>query len=263
MKKLCGEGKYALGALTAFAFWLFVVLPAFSAPNNGGGTEFWPPFFGYRLKVTDTLVALFTFGLFVATLFLFRATQKLVVGAQETAQRQLRAYVSVKEIVMDALRNPPHYGLQGEVQPGAIHSFRFSVIVENTGQTPTRHSLININWQVRPDVLPATFDYPDGEPEIAVIGARSPFGTPGFFISLADVNRVAAREQRLFLWGWVDYDDVFEATPRHRTEFCFEAIADRLLDAGNIPMRFPNFGRYNAMDADCVRRPEPFKAPGQ
>jgi hypothetical protein len=32
------------------------------------GTEFWPPVFGYRLKVTDTLLAVFTAGLFIACL---------------------------------------------------------------------------------------------------------------------------------------------------------------------------------------------------
>jgi hypothetical protein len=41
------------------------------------GTEFWPLFFGYRLKITDTLIALFTAGLFVATWWLYRATRNL------------------------------------------------------------------------------------------------------------------------------------------------------------------------------------------
>src|ERR1700730_11811570 len=45
------------------------------------GTEFWPPFFGLRLKITDSLLALFTFGLFVATWFLYVSTRDLVEGA--------------------------------------------------------------------------------------------------------------------------------------------------------------------------------------
>jgi hypothetical protein len=57
MKGFSSEGRYALGGLSLLAIWLFVVLPALNAstPDNGG-TEFWPPFFGYRLKVTDTLI---------------------------------------------------------------------------------------------------------------------------------------------------------------------------------------------------------------
>jgi hypothetical protein len=60
------------------------------------GTEFWPPLYGYRLKIADTLLVAFTFGLFIATWHLFRATKRLTVGAEKTAERQLRAYVGVK-----------------------------------------------------------------------------------------------------------------------------------------------------------------------
>lgn len=57
------------------------------------GTEFWPSIFGYRLKVTDTLLALFTFGLFAVTWRLWISTRNLVIGAERIAERQLRAYV--------------------------------------------------------------------------------------------------------------------------------------------------------------------------
>jgi hypothetical protein len=51
MKGFSSEGRYALGGLSLLAIWLFVVLPALNAstPDNGG-TEFWPPFFGYPPK---------------------------------------------------------------------------------------------------------------------------------------------------------------------------------------------------------------------
>jgi hypothetical protein len=55
------------------------------------GTEFWPPLYGYRLKVTDTLLVGITFLLFLATLALWLATRKLVNGAEKTSERQLRA----------------------------------------------------------------------------------------------------------------------------------------------------------------------------
>jgi hypothetical protein len=60
------------------------------------GTEFWPPFLGYRIKVTDSLLSIFTLGLFIATWLLFYATKNLVVGAEQTAMRQLRAYITVE-----------------------------------------------------------------------------------------------------------------------------------------------------------------------
>jgi hypothetical protein len=46
------------------------------------GTEFWPSFHGYRLKITDTLVAAFTALLFFATIALWLATRSLVKGAE-------------------------------------------------------------------------------------------------------------------------------------------------------------------------------------
>src|SRR5258707_854604 len=130
MPKL-SEGKYALGGLSLLAVWVLVILPWVYSPahqtprvpaqqqtnrgignqeepntatgtsenkrahneQDGGeqGPEFWPPLFGYRLKLTDTLLVLFTAALFIATWF-------LVTGAEKTAERQLRAYV----IVFDA-----------------------------------------------------------------------------------------------------------------------------------------------------------------
>jgi hypothetical protein len=65
--------------------------------NKGSeqGTEFWAPFYGYRLKVTDTLLVAFTFLLFNATIALWWSTRRLVRGAEKTAERQLRAYVGI------------------------------------------------------------------------------------------------------------------------------------------------------------------------
>jgi hypothetical protein len=57
------------------------------------GTEFWPPLFGYRLKVTDTLLVTVTFLLFAATFALWWSTRRLVKSGENTAKRQLRAYI--------------------------------------------------------------------------------------------------------------------------------------------------------------------------
>jgi hypothetical protein len=81
------EGQVAIGLLALFAFWLFVVLPIMFAQS-----EYWT-IAEHELKITDTLVAVFTALLFFATLLLFFATRALVLGAEKTAERQLRAYV--------------------------------------------------------------------------------------------------------------------------------------------------------------------------
>lgn len=48
-----------------------------SEQGENEGTEFWPPFLGLRLKITDSLLAVFTFGLLVFTGLLWRSTHKL------------------------------------------------------------------------------------------------------------------------------------------------------------------------------------------
>jgi hypothetical protein len=64
------------------------------------GTEFWAPLFGHRLKITDTLLVAVTFMLFGATIALWWSTRKLVRGAEETAKRQLRAYVHIADAII-------------------------------------------------------------------------------------------------------------------------------------------------------------------
>jgi hypothetical protein len=94
------------------------------------GTEFWPPLLGYRLKITDTLVAAFTALLFFATLALWWSTRSLVRGAEETAQRQLRAYVFVETASITHVDD-------NEGVPEAI------VTIKNFGQTPA-YRLVNL-----------------------------------------------------------------------------------------------------------------------
>ena len=73
--------------------------PAKPNEENGGkhseqgeneGTEFWPPFLGLHLKITDSLLAAFTLGLLIFTGLLWRSTDKLW-AAGEKQIRQMRA----------------------------------------------------------------------------------------------------------------------------------------------------------------------------
>jgi len=92
------------------------------------GDEYWPPLYGYRLKVTDTLLTAFTFLLFLATLALWFATRGLVRSADRNAGLQLRAYVSVQSCrVEDYVVGKP---------------VSIVVVVRNSGQTPSHATTI-------------------------------------------------------------------------------------------------------------------------
>jgi hypothetical protein len=210
------------------------------------------------------VVGLFTAALWRSTRALWDVTNSTLRHSERTAIRELRAYVSVKELEMQPFHGPDVLSIASAVGvvAGPIHRFRICAFLANGGQTPTRKALVNVNHVLRDDKLPDGFDYPDGDvTETATIGVGGIFGTPGIFVSIADVDKVKVKAKRLFFWGWVDYNDVFEDTPRHRTEFCYDVTADAFEDRGKIFLRFPAHGRYNGADGDCVRQPRPYEEP--
>ena len=93
-------------------------------------SEFWT--IGSRtLKITDTLLVVFTFFLFLATVALWRATRDLVDDAKETSERQLRAYVYLE---MSAFQWP--------FPPKNSDRWGIVVKITNSGQTWARNVVI-------------------------------------------------------------------------------------------------------------------------
>ena len=66
-------------------------------------------------------------------------------------------------------------------------------------------------------------------------------------------------DREWYFWGWVEYDDVFEGTSRHRTEFCFWVERVRFPQTGAMAMGLRPHSRFSAVDRDCLRPPEPDK----
>jgi hypothetical protein len=161
-------------------------------------SEYWPPLFGYRLKVTDTLLVFVTLLLFLATAALWGATRRLVQGAEKTAERQLRAYMCL------------YGGSIRLIQVGGQDFIEGYVTLKNFGQTPAYdHSC----W-VRIDVRPAShppFDVlatgltkaivaPDGEANLPVHWGP---------VSAQDLADIRSEAKRIFVWGGADYIDAF------------------------------------------------------
>ncbi len=174
-----------------------------------GHDKFWVSF--------GTLVlAAFTTILGFATIFLTRATNRLVSGAEQTSKRQLRAYIGLikHEIWFDR--------------------HEFVITIKNTGQTPGLRvtPFFNMEWYAPGQQMPAHFafaDYPQVE------GSGSVFITPGqehpwsFEI---DWERFEEFDRGLldyfYVYGRFEYVDVFG--DRWESQFCYEAV------------RFPNGG---------------------
>ena len=103
-------------------------------PADVEGNEYWPPVFGYKLKITDTF----------ATLALWVATKRLVQGADDTARRQLRAYVGLEKISITFVGSPPN----------AVARIEY----KNFGKTPAYKIACRLYLASRPNPLLAPMD---------------------------------------------------------------------------------------------------------
>jgi hypothetical protein len=170
-------------------------------------SEFWT-ISGRRVKITDTLLVVFTFVLSVATVFLWLSTRRLVKGAENTAERQLRAYVFSERARIEDAFSP---------KGGSV-----LVVIKNFGQTPAYdHSV--------------TFDYllvgkgercPANEPRQTALsrGHMAPSVPKGINISLrawgsGERAALESGDQILYVFGRIRYTDAFEK--RRSTCFCY------------------------------------------
>jgi hypothetical protein len=142
-------------AVTSFVSWIAWTSPAFKqcvqdANQNYAQNSFqehisslYILLIGYRLCVggfidsnRDSIIALFTVILGIATWALWKATKNLVVGAEVTARHQLRAYISYEGGAFEFA------DAVSQVQNRTAHC-RFIII--NFGQTPAKN--VRIIWK--------------------------------------------------------------------------------------------------------------------
>ena len=181
------------------------------------------------------------------TYWLWRSTGDLVRGAEKTAKTQLRAYVFLKNVQL--LKIFDKYG-------ASIVAYRVMVEWQNTGKTPTRKARTNINYEISEKDLPKEFSFPDSDViRYATFGPNQTVSSEGIEIHLVDVEHISTGARNLHIWGWVEYNDVFDNTPRHRTEF-----SNRVLIRGeprlNVPLlwEMQPTENHNGSDDECFRK---------
>jgi hypothetical protein len=136
----------------------------------------------------------------------------------------------------------------------------------NSGTTPTKDMLNWVSWKKFKGTIPADYGFPDlgddGKPMTSPVKGTPLFVGPGatiygqgFYIPRSMVEEVARGDSQYFVWGWAEYNDVFEGTRRHRTKFCNEVKFDQTgLDPGGKPVFsiwFPICSRGNCTDDEC------------
>jgi hypothetical protein len=185
-----------------------------------------------------------------------------------TAQRQLRAYVYIDEFRCAKIGNQaagPKYA-----------ALKITPIWKNSGQTPTRNMKNHISWAVFENPFRDDIDFVDLDefrmPDVH--GSRTyPLAVPpGECVAAEDlllwreyVEQMGFENGKItawiYIWGWTECNDVFEDSPRRRTEFCVSVeIAANNLKTDKFEVSDVGFcavGRRNRADEECAAKMQP------
>ena len=156
--------------------------------------ERWLTYSTIWLAVVTTFLALFT-------AYLWDATRKLVRSAEETAKRQLRAFIFGK-----GFNHGPH------LWDGAIREYVFWVTWENVGLTP---GIDVCNW-IEVKTVPANEEQqivfaPSNERRPTVMGPRATAQTGFITVPLETMMQRWRNETKIFVWSRVEYRDIFDS----------------------------------------------------
>jgi hypothetical protein len=160
--------------------------------------EYWDRFIEHVERRHPVYVAFSGIAVAAFTLALFIATWLLWTAGEKHSERQLRAYVGI---------GAPHFG---ERDPREL-----TITVQNGGQTPAYKVWVHLNRYRVPfgQKLPANFGYPDynpGDKRSAAVVQSGKEITFTFEFDPNELARVRNQETALFLYGHVDYIDVFD-----------------------------------------------------
>ncbi len=133
---------------------------------------------------------------------------------------------------------------------------------ENSGPTRTKDMRSRVSWKFFPGAPPSDFPYPDldgmGQPDTspeerpAFVGPKSMTFAFPLDIPIVLIEHVRDKQGQILVWGWTEYNDVFDGTLRHRTEFCNELavlgfkIANADQAAISAAISFPMCGPHNS-----------------
>jgi hypothetical protein len=167
--------------------------------------------------VSTVIIAIFTIILVFATSFLYSATRALVREAEDTAERQLRAYVFVCKSSREGAPSP---------------SPEFRIVIKNFGQTPARKGTYWVSSRIAEYSSVTEFDRPNdagsGRFELAPSDVSTVTGInvepnklriEGESLAAFRGNKIA-----FFVFGEINYTDAFSKI--RTTKFRLRYIAE-------------------------------------
>lgn len=117
----------------------------------------------------------------------------------------------------------------------------------NSGTTPTKRMTVRTNWAKHRGDLPNDFAYDySGSPEVMFLGPQAVMFSNPVHISADNLVAAAKDETRIYIWGRVDYTDMFGAD--HYSQFCYRLRAETVPDNSYGMRHRTYYGPYNRTD---------------
>src|SRR5207248_847691 len=169
--------------------------------------EFWT-------ALATIFIAAFTYTLKKSTDNLWAITSKTLRHAEDTARRQLRAYLSLTPKDVINWTNPPH-------------RIGVKVDLKNHGRTPGFESFYNFSMVILDAPLPADFVWP--EPNMHYDQNNTVFPDEVLFVrffldrdlTLEEVNAIESGAKRFHTRGTMRYRDAFKELRTTKLSFSF------------------------------------------
>jgi hypothetical protein len=240
----------ALFVIAGYGVWL----SSYEAPqhqtinsfNQGPAKSVAPEPTDEKIAIYTEVLAWFTGVLALISLvqiaFLFRADNTARIAANaaratvnsmdDTAQKQLRAYVGIFDILLECKNlTVAKYEPKTEIIAGTVHDDFIVITMKNFGSTPANQARMWVNWysQKFGERLPKNFKWGDydsvSKGEVHPIFAKTAI-FPGQTIKLLTVindltpfRGAIAKMVNFYIYGHIDYVDIYEAN--HTTTFCY------------------------------------------
>ncbi|MEW9616803.1 hypothetical protein AB3G45_23635 [Shinella sp. S4-D37] len=191
---------------------------------------------------STAFVGIGTALLFLTLYLTHRANQgahSAVKVTREIGEAQVRAYVEIDDIKTSY-----------EQRSGERAAIRSFVNWINTGQSPTRNLVWAIDHHL--GLLPDNFAFVMSETAThgtSTIGAGRTSYDVSHLMDRTGLDEFDKERLPITLFGYVDYDDVFPDTKRHRTEFCVE------LARKGVAVENSTCSKHNGADDGCFRQP--------
>jgi hypothetical protein len=191
----------------------------------------------------EAWTALATIAIAIFTLTLKLATDKLWTAGRDALVTTERAFVWLNEFYTD----------DWIVSPRA-QSFEFSRLIlklqwRNSGDTPTRDMAVQVDWTDLPGDLPTDFTYNYRNPPFRMfLAPQATEWSEPVRITSATANTALRGNTNIYIWGRVDYRDIFDDTPPRFTEWCYQMLIEDVKRAPRF--QFIAYGPHNRSDED-------------